>query len=171
MKVKVGRPDRLAALVEHVTGPDRGHKKFDFSRYNSRGDDRCGSAGCALGEAPVLWSRDWCWKAGVPELRLGRRLGRKGALDTTSTLERQRRLVRTATLDAAQWFGITEKLAYHLFLPEVPYRSRPGLPKNCTAEQWAEHARSLLSASPQPLSGAELEEHRMTNFEHGMGYQ
>lgn len=151
------RFDRLEALAEHVTGPNRGHKKFDFSQYNSVSKPQCGTAGCALGEAPVLWPDDWEFDAGgSPRLK-----------------EKPRGEIISC---AMRWFGLTHQQASHLFLPHYGYKARKGLKHSCTAEQWAEHCRGFIRSlrdrqTPQPLSGAELEEHRMTNFEHGMGYQ
>jgi hypothetical protein len=45
---------RLRKLAKHIVSPKRGHAEFDFARFNNM-PHACGTAGCAIGELPVLW--------------------------------------------------------------------------------------------------------------------
>lgn len=63
---------RLLKLANHLEKGKLGHKKFDFSIYNSNDIDQngCGSSGCAIGECPVAFPKHWEFsKNGTPVLR------------------------------------------------------------------------------------------------------
>lgn len=55
--------ERLLTLAAHLKSDRRGHKIFDFRFVTSglRDEERhgCGTAGCALGELPVVWPDAW----------------------------------------------------------------------------------------------------------------
>lgn len=66
------RADRLLKLAEHLRNGKLGHKKFDITEFNNADGPRCGTAGCAIGECPVIFPREWKWsKHGYPALRRG----------------------------------------------------------------------------------------------------
>lgn len=52
---------RLKKLSTHLKRGKLGHTKFDFSRFNATdcGQGKCGSAGCAIGECPIVFPRQW----------------------------------------------------------------------------------------------------------------
>lgn len=53
--------NRLRKLADHLKKGKLGHKNFDFGSYNADVPDgaKCGTAGCALGECPFVFPRDW----------------------------------------------------------------------------------------------------------------
>lgn len=54
------RADRLLKLAAHLeAGRPGGHKKFDFATWseNHATEKHCGTAGCAVGELPVIFPR------------------------------------------------------------------------------------------------------------------
>ena len=51
--------ERLEKLAEHLESGQLGHEVFDFSTYNNSGEPSCGTAGCALGECPIIWPNKW----------------------------------------------------------------------------------------------------------------
>ena len=91
---------RLLKLAEHLESGELGHQKFDFSRFNNTTEPKCGTAGCAIGELPVIDRRNWMWNnVGSPVLRVPAR----GSYSPIG--------------DAAAYFGIPYAAASHLFLP------------------------------------------------------
>jgi hypothetical protein len=107
--------DRLLKLAKHLEGRRLGHKKFDFTIFSEGKLNRagtCGTSGCAIGECPTLFPRDWRMTVEVdingkrtssgPELRrskdqYGYRLGNFNA--------------------AEKYFGLSENDARVLFQP------------------------------------------------------
>jgi len=62
MKIRTGRLRRLA---KHLRSKHLTHKKFRISifakgKLNEYGN-YCGSAGCAIGELPAVWPKEWSW--------------------------------------------------------------------------------------------------------------
>lgn len=59
------RFDRLRKLAQHLKEGKLGHDKFDFSSYGhkirSEESVNCGTAGCAMGECPAVFPRQWEW--------------------------------------------------------------------------------------------------------------
>jgi hypothetical protein len=60
---------RLLKLATHLESGKLGHERFKFSAYNSfpKNQDRgprCGTAGCAIGECPIVWPRRWRFGSG-----------------------------------------------------------------------------------------------------------
>lgn len=53
--------ERLLKLADHLESGQRGHPAFDFTvlSQGERLANGCGSAGCALGELPFLFPREW----------------------------------------------------------------------------------------------------------------
>lgn len=54
------RTDLLRKLAEHLLHGELGHKRFDFRSYNSEAyGNVCGTAGCAMGETPIVFPDKW----------------------------------------------------------------------------------------------------------------
>ena len=76
MKTEI-RFDRLKKLANHLIEGKLDHKKFNFALYNSiiTYDEKynkkgCGTCGCAIGECPIVFPKDWCFsKYFEPKLR------------------------------------------------------------------------------------------------------
>ncbi len=47
--------ERLLALADHLERGKLGHEKFDFGCYNNTDSNVCGTAGCGIGECPILF--------------------------------------------------------------------------------------------------------------------
>lgn len=96
------RFDRLKKLAEHLLHGKLGHKKFDFSVYHEgeKSKYHCGTLGCALGECPVLFKKDWAFytELDIPILR-NKDFG--------------------ALTSAKEFFGIEELAVEHLFYPKM----------------------------------------------------
>jgi len=87
--------ERLHILYDHLMWGTLGHKKFDFSTYNSTHEPTCGTAGCAIGECPVIWG-EWRFNyEGKP------RLGENCSCSNSG----------------AEWFGINHAEYIHMFVP------------------------------------------------------
>lgn len=122
--------ERLLKLAEHLESGRLGHKQFDFTVYTSgkRRGNGCGTAGCALGECPVVWPDAWTFRDGtivsaVPLLRES---------DDTDT-------------SAVTWFGISIAECLGLFYPykNVPWGNR--LSGDATASQVARSIRQFVA--------------------------
>ena len=46
--------ERLLRLADHLDHGKLGHEEFDFKQYNDTTESMCGTAGCAIGECPIL---------------------------------------------------------------------------------------------------------------------
>lgn len=51
--------ERLLKLATHLETGKLGHKVFDFGQYNDSILPQCGTAGCALGECPIVFPDEW----------------------------------------------------------------------------------------------------------------
>lgn len=63
---------RLLKLATHLESGKLGHAKFDFNQFNigGAGPDKCGTRGCAIGECPIAFPRQWKFGLdGMPVLR------------------------------------------------------------------------------------------------------
>lgn len=117
--------DRLLQLADHLENGKLGHKHFNFSTYNDFFSDqadvedqdlsyheymakhnRCGTAGCAIGEMPFLDPENWGFSDGgfIPSL--------KCLLDT-----RDFEQMDTAKFSGMAYFGISMYEYVHLFVP------------------------------------------------------
>jgi hypothetical protein len=100
--------NRLKKLAAHLRRGKLGHKKFDFARYNSNLDrtthrNLCGTNGCAIGECPIVFPRQWKFSCSGPVLRGGQPLADIfGISPKLSTLE---------------FFKLNEAEQNHLFNP------------------------------------------------------
>ncbi len=63
MKTKI-RFDRLKKLANHLLNGVLGHTHFKFETYTSgkRKENGCGTAGCAIGECPIVFPGSWEFK-------------------------------------------------------------------------------------------------------------
>jgi hypothetical protein len=115
--VKAVHKKRLLKLAAHLRSGKLGHERFDFSVINadSSGDELthngCGALGCAIGECPIAFPRQWVFKNGQPELR-GFAV-RYGIWDDTPAFQ-----------CAPGFFGLDDLELNHLF---VPNRQRPDI--------------------------------------------
>lgn len=65
---------RLLKLADHLEKGKLGHKRFDFSQYNNVLKPECGTAGCAIGECPIVFPSNWKFdERGAPVLKRFRR--------------------------------------------------------------------------------------------------
>lgn len=102
---------RLLKIASHLRGGKLGHKKFDFAVINADENrnelhhNGCGTLGCAIGEFPFIFPRQF-------EFRNGEPLPRDAAF--------RRRVLRylDPVFSAAEEFlGISEEESVHLFAP------------------------------------------------------
>jgi len=97
----VVRIARLRKLAAHLMHGKLGHDRFDFWSFNT-GNQKCGTAGCAIGECPIVFPSDWMFEKlwyGTPVLRRGN----------------MRNL--HPFISAEVFFGITAEECGHLFNP------------------------------------------------------
>lgn len=109
---------RLRQLAEHLLHGKLGHKKFNFSSYNTS-KDSCGTAGCAMGECPILWPKHFRFEH--YEVMLNG--------------------LHSSTQSGMEWFNLTSNQYSHLFIyysqsPEL-YGGEGSLGFNATKEQVA----------------------------------
>ena len=95
---------RLQKLHDHLVKGQLNHTVFDFAKFHSH--TGCGTAGCALGEAPYLFPDDWQF---VQQYGMTRPV-LKGLPPSN---------FRASHRAAMQFFGISSKAADHLFFPRL----------------------------------------------------
>lgn len=124
---------RLLKLADHLEKGTLGHKKFKFDTYNEfrESEDvapKCGYAGCAIGECPVIFKKDWNFSlGGVPKLNSKKYLDGDDA--------------------AMKYFDIKYDECQHLFMPEMQNEDRYGgryLERNATRNQVAKNIRAFV---------------------------
>lgn len=95
------RFDRLKRLADHLSHGKLGHKEFQFDVWNSEAPRyKCGFAGCALGEMPII-SRVWYFnREGLPSLKR----------------------INSSIVSAEFYFGLNERHVKHLFIPKNQLR-------------------------------------------------
>ena len=105
------RFDRLKKLANHLIEGKLGHERFYFNVYNSPGHGKfkrngCGTAGCAIGECPIIFT-EWCFSKynREPKLRSLRRS--KHEWDAMDIEE----------ISGEKFFGLNRSQYSHLFLP------------------------------------------------------
>lgn len=95
VSLKVGLR-RLVKLAEHLKHGKLGHERFDFAQYNDATGPRCGTAGCAIGEFPIVFPRQWEFcSTGYPMVK-----GKD-----------------SSALSDCRFFGISSGAYEHLFVP------------------------------------------------------
>ena len=156
-KFKAVFKKRLLKLAEHLETGKLGHKKFDFSLYNSEKSGfeavepySCGYAGCALGECPIVFPKLWQFAVdGTPVLRTSD----KDNKDLDGSRESE------------SFFGITYQEAGFLFIPawknytdwskekEQPPWNKKVLPTTATKKQVAAAIRRFVAwKEKQPVT-------------------
>ena len=105
MKKKI-RFDRLKKLADHLIKGELGHDKFDFYTYNElfNGEYKrngCGTIGCAIGECPIIFPKDWCFSKIIKDPKL-RRVNHSCQIEQDSGM---------------MFFGLTLEQYCHLFVP------------------------------------------------------
>jgi hypothetical protein len=104
---------RLLKVTRHLERGKLVHKKFDFGRVNDGPLNKkgCGTLGCAMGELPDIFPRDWGFD---PEGMLKK--SRRPICRWTETILRRQ-------FDIEEYFNITKDERLHLFYPDVqkPY--------------------------------------------------
>jgi hypothetical protein len=133
MKKDIKYRKRLEKLATHLESGKLGHKKFDFSVWNRTKDRNdaepysCGYAGCAIGECPIVFPRDWKFTG----------TGGVG-LKVDHDYEDE---------DAVTFFGITRSELYHLFVPDLQHIDLYGgkqLGVKATRKQVAKNIRIFI---------------------------
>lgn len=95
--------ERLTKLGKRLVASKIGHEQFDFGSFNRLEDgggcpNKCGYAGCALGECPIVFPEDWKYnQCGEPVLR-------RSKLNSWES--------------ANKYFGVNDREASHLFMPD-----------------------------------------------------
>lgn len=119
--------DRLAKLAEHLEKGQLGHVRFDFSTINDTESPHCGTAGCALGELPIVWPNLWSWNyAGLPTLK-----------DVGESIFSGARI----------FFGLSSVETFHLFYPDEQLTDVYGgkdLDDNATRYEVAANIRAFI---------------------------
>jgi len=138
-KIKVSR---LRKLSKHLRGENRAHKRFDFNEVCKGKLDKegnyCGSAGCAIGEFPAVWPREWKW---------GNVYNFYGLVGVTVFCKGQRNKTETSFTKVSGFFSITQSQVEHLFTPFKQNSNKFGgerLYKNATAEQVADNIDAFI---------------------------
>jgi hypothetical protein len=56
--------ERLLKLAKHLASGQLGHDHFDIGCFNEGGtkENPCGSAGCAIGECPIVFPKSWYFR-------------------------------------------------------------------------------------------------------------
>lgn len=102
------RYDRLAKLANALYNEDLGSETFDFGQWTDgevTPEHPCGTAACAIGQAPYLWPQYW---RVIP-------YNREISLRQSTALSGNRN-GRTIE-DICAFFGISHEAARHLFIP------------------------------------------------------
>lgn len=117
---------RLLKLADHLENGKLGHETFDFSILNNTSKPVCGTAGCAIGECPIVFPDEWIFDSnGDPTLKEG----------------------RTAWNSVDEFFDVTDDESSHLFIPKYQLEKySEDLGFNSTKEQVAANIRSFVSA-------------------------
>lgn len=129
------RFDRLAELETHLRYGQLGHASFSFARVVQL--TPCGTAGCALGELPFIWPKDWRFE------------GRASESGYTGWPRMDLHDLFSGALD---WFGIGMEEYDHLFLPgkQNPKYGGEYLSCSATAEEVAGNIRAFREKMGDP---------------------
>lgn len=124
---------RLLKLADHLETGTLGHRRFDMSLFDSGHTPyKCGTAGCAIGECPIAFPRDWKFnEESTPALRVS------GFTDFYA---------------AQEYFDISADESGLLFNIRIVSNSS-SLPPNVTRKQVARNIRDFVAAKLNPWSG------------------
>ena len=119
--------ERLLALCDFMES-GKGLDEFDYNIFydDDKGDKTghlCGTVGCALGHAPLLWPDDWRFVLSIP--LHGR--------------------APSPSMSAAIWFDIRADEAYYLFFP-----GRNDLPSKPSKAHVINHIREYVERGGMP---------------------
>lgn len=127
--------NRLLKLARHLKYGKLGHKKFNFDVFNENvspnSKNHCGTTGCAIGECPIIFPRDWYFSS-----------------DGYNYLPSLRNKEGWVFLSASIYFGITNLAVDHLFSPENQNIENFGgkwLGENATKTQVANNILAFLN--------------------------
>jgi len=133
------RVGRLRRLAKHLRGTHRAHKKFDFgvvAQGKFINDNYCGSVGCALGELPAVWPKEWKWEQNY---------WCDDMFDVF--LKTHNSGITNIWNPVSNFFSITNDQAYHLFKPRKQMPQQFGgkeLDEYATAEQVADNIDAFI---------------------------
>lgn len=133
--------DRLAKLAEHLEKGQLGHATFDFAVVNNSLEASCGTAGCALGELPIVWPLCWSWNYGGIPYKIG--------------------VQRLFEEDACDFFGIDQEEMDHLFYPalqRVDVYGGKKLNRSATRYEVAANIRAFIEIKTVHLDNNETAE-------------
>jgi len=134
--MKAIHKERLLKLAKHLRSGKLGHKKFDFSGWNQDkygnelDHNGCGFSGCAVGECPIAFPKEWRFKDGDVQLRKGNVC------------------VGYPKKNAMKFFGLTGDEADHLFIPsyqEIDSFGGMVLRNNATKKQVAQNIETFVA--------------------------
>lgn len=100
---------RLLKLANHLLKGELGHEDFYFGAYNSGeyGEKGCGTRGCAIGECPIIFPRDWVF---AKEYNVYSPVLKSVAKDIMAISQPEIR-------SGMEWFDLTRREYDSLFLP------------------------------------------------------
>lgn len=129
--------DRLLKLAKHLETGKLGHKEFNFSTLNfGKGAEKgCGTAGCALGECPIVFPRQWSFVG-------------QGVGEVSKPCLKKFKSEGSSFLSAVEFFDIDEDEADHLFQPGTQYPNVWGgkeLNHHATRKQVAANIRAFVA--------------------------
>jgi hypothetical protein len=135
--------ERLETLAFTLMYNSLHHKRFDISMYSNHAPDHCDSRGCALGECPSLFPKDWEWSDYYD--------GDK-KLPSFPTLKEYHNL--RAWECAKIYFGISLIEAYHLFRSDSQYPNVFGgkhISFDATRDDVANNIRDFIKKNNTPI--------------------
>lgn len=133
---------RLKKLENHLRNGKLGHLRFDFGTIHDGEPTKnyCGTAGCAMGECPVVFPKDW-------EFGNSDYYGYVKLKKETSNINVEMMSdVDIALKSSQKFFGITKIEADHLFMPDEqpPRLGGKCLLGNATRKMVADNIKEFL---------------------------
>jgi hypothetical protein len=133
----------LLQLADYLEAGNLLHEQFDFSMIDYgpfQEKTGCGTAGCAIGELPGCFSQDWVFYLNGP--RASPIL--KGT-EESFTIKGHLYVTQTEIFNqVSEYFGISTRMAEHLFLPYGQYEHFKQLEDEATAKQVARNIRKTV---------------------------
>ena len=128
------RYDRLLKLAEHLKHGKLGHRNFNFNCFNDGGthENPCGTNGCGIGECPIVFKKDWEFRA------IGDGLETKFFPVLKNLIAGYGSPNESALKSILIFFKINRDAAENLFYPENRINPQ-GLPRNATKRQVADN--------------------------------
>lgn len=117
-KIKGIHRKRLLKLIRHLERGKLHHKVFDFSTWDEGPKiNGCRTNGCAVGECPGLFPRQWNFRP-----------TRVADMNVPALIDMRIPMWDDITIvSAAKFFGVTYLVAHTMFTPEgsnLPYRAK-----------------------------------------------